>query len=87
MSACRGFDARVRQHSFVDTGHEIISTAILSVLLIQVGRCQLGQKQNACVSADMPKKIGSVGWKSFLFFVYFSCFLYLLEKDQNVYWG
>ena len=33
----RGFDPRVRQHSFVKICHEIISTAILSLLLIQVG--------------------------------------------------
>ena len=30
-----GFDPHVRQHSFVEFGHEIISTAILSLLLIQ----------------------------------------------------
>ena len=34
----RGFDSRVRQHSFVENGHEIISTAILSLPLIQVGQ-------------------------------------------------
>ena len=32
----RRFDPRVRQHSFLETGHEIISTAILSLPLIQV---------------------------------------------------
>ena len=31
----RGFDPHVRQHSFVEIGHEIISMAILSVPLIQ----------------------------------------------------
>ena len=31
-----GFDPRVRQHSYVEIGHEIISTAILSLPLIQV---------------------------------------------------
>ena len=37
--ACRrGFDPRVRQHSFVEIGHEIISTAILSLPLIQAGQ-------------------------------------------------
>ena len=34
----RGFDPPVRQHSFVDIGHEIISTAILSLPLIRVGQ-------------------------------------------------
>ena len=33
-----GFDPRVRQHSFMQIGHEIISTAILSLPLIQVGQ-------------------------------------------------
>ena len=30
------FDPRVRQHSFLEIGHEIISTTILSLPLIQV---------------------------------------------------
>ena len=30
------FDPPIRQHSFVEIGHEIISTASLSLLLIQV---------------------------------------------------
>ena len=34
----RGFDHHVRQHSFVEFGHEIISTAILSLPLIQEGQ-------------------------------------------------
>ena len=34
----RGFDPRVRQHSFVEIGYEIISSAILSLPLIQVGQ-------------------------------------------------
>ena len=34
----RGFDPQVRQHSFVEFGHEIISTAILSLPLIQEGQ-------------------------------------------------
>ena len=34
----RGFDPHVRQHSFVEIGHEIISTAILSLSLIQEGQ-------------------------------------------------
>ena len=31
----RGFDPHVRQHSFVEIGYEIISTAIFSLSLIQ----------------------------------------------------
>ena len=34
----RGFDPYVRQHSFVEIGHKIISTAILSLPLIQEGQ-------------------------------------------------
>ena len=44
----RGFDPRVRQHSFVEIGNGIISSAIISLALIQVwqlsitgGRCEL----------------------------------------------
>ena len=37
----RGLDPPVRQHSFVEVGHEVISKAILSLALIQVGSCQL----------------------------------------------
>ena len=34
-----GFDPhRVRHHSFVETGHEIVSTVILSLPLIQEGQ-------------------------------------------------
>ena len=31
----RGFDPQIRQHSFVEIGHEIISTANLSLPLVQ----------------------------------------------------
>ena len=34
----RGFDPHVRQHSFVAIGHKIISTAMLSLQLIQEGQ-------------------------------------------------
>ena len=37
-SGGHGFDPPVQQHSFVKIGHEIISTAILSLPLIQVGQ-------------------------------------------------
>ena len=36
-SDSHGFDPPVQQHSFVETGHEIISTAILSLPQNQVG--------------------------------------------------
>ena len=34
----RGFDPHIRQPSFVEIGHEIMSTAILSLPLIQEGQ-------------------------------------------------
>ena len=34
----QGFDPHVLQHSFVEIGHEIISTAILSLQLLQEGQ-------------------------------------------------
>ena len=34
----RGFDPHIRQHSFVEIGHEKVSTAILSLPLIQEGQ-------------------------------------------------
>ena len=37
----RGFDPRVRQHSFVEFGHGIIFTAIISLVLIQVGQLSI----------------------------------------------
>ena len=37
-SGGRGFDLPVRQHYFEEIGHEIISTAILFLPLIQVGQ-------------------------------------------------
>ena len=33
-----GFDPLVQQHSFIEIGHEIISMAMLSLPLIQVGQ-------------------------------------------------
>ena len=41
----RGFDPAVRQHSLLDIGHEIISMAILPLLLFRVGQLSItGQK-------------------------------------------
>ena len=36
-AAVRGFDPTVWQHSFMGIGHEIISSAILPLLLFRVG--------------------------------------------------
>ena len=41
----RRFDPHVQQHSFVEIGHEIISTAILSVPLIQEGQLSVTGKR------------------------------------------
>ena len=37
----RGFDPAVRQHSFMGIGHEIISRAIVPLLLFRVGRLSI----------------------------------------------
>ena len=42
----RGFDHRVRQHSFVEIGHGIISTAIIYLALIQVGQLSFTYEKN-----------------------------------------
>ena len=42
-----GFDDSVRQHSFVETDHEIISTAILPLPLIQLLTC-IGESPSIC---------------------------------------
>ena len=44
-SGGRGFDPSVRQHCFVEIGHEIISTAILSQLLIEVGQLSVSSER------------------------------------------
>ena len=41
----RGFDPAIRQHSFMGIGQEIISRAILPLLLLRVGQLSItGQK-------------------------------------------
>ena len=37
-AGCRGFDPHIRQHSFGEFGHEVISMASLSLPLIQGGQ-------------------------------------------------
>ena len=44
----RGFDPWVRQHSFVEIGHGIISTAIISLALIQVGLLSITTGEKKC---------------------------------------
>ena len=44
----RGFDPRVRQHSFVEIGHGIISTAVISLALIQVGLMSNATGEKIC---------------------------------------
>ena len=52
-SGGRRFDPLVQQHSVVEICHEIISTAILSLLLIQEG--QNGVLVN-CLGLSLPRK-------------------------------
>ena len=44
-SGGRGFDSPVRHHFFVETDHEIFSTVILSLLLIQEGKLSVTGKR------------------------------------------
>ena len=45
----RGFDPPVRQHSFVEIGHEIISTAISPYRWFKFGSCQLLRLCTKCL--------------------------------------
>ena len=51
----RGFDHVVRQHSFVTIGHEIISTDILSIPLIQVGQLSVTVERMCNRLGSLPR--------------------------------
>ena len=53
----RGFEPHIRHHSFVEIGHEIISTAILSFPLIQEGQFQLQAKDCALSTGKLPRRL------------------------------
>ena len=54
----RGFDPRVRQHSFLEIALEIISRAILSLPLIQMGQLSItGEKKVHQVLVNLSKKM------------------------------
>ena len=62
-SGCRGFDPPVWQHSFMEIGHKIISTAILCLRLIQVGRLSITDERRctyygliAFLGLSLPRK-------------------------------
>ena len=52
----REFDPHVRQHSFVEIGHEIISTAILSLPLIQEGLLSV-TGERMCTPGKLPRQL------------------------------
>ena len=56
-SGGRGVDPPIRQHSSVEAGNEIISTAILALLLIQVG--QLSGTGLHCAQAQCAMRTGA----------------------------
>ena len=61
----RRFDPRVRQHSFVEIGHGIICTAIISLALIQVGQFSItGEKMCTCTIKPFLNfhKKGNIQW-------------------------
>ena len=43
-----GFDPRVQQHSFMEIGHVIISTAITSLALIQIRQLSITAGEKMC---------------------------------------
>ena len=54
---CRGLYPPVRQHSFVEIGHEISSTAILPLPLIQVGQLPvIGERTCSKYCLSLPRK-------------------------------
>ena len=53
-SGGRRFDPPVRQHSSMGSGHKIISTAILSLLMIQVGQLSVTGER---IGLSLPWKI------------------------------
>ena len=55
----RGFDPRVRQHSFVANGHKTISTAIISLVLIQVEHLSITYEK-----LSTGKCLGSLPWNN-----------------------
>ena len=65
-----GFDPRVRQHSFVATGHGINSTAIISLTLIQVGLLSITTAERMCsyywltLRKPAQEQCGYVNWPS-----------------------
>ena len=48
----RGFNRRGRQHSFVEIDHEIFSTVILSLLLIQEGQLSVSGKRMCTIMVN-----------------------------------
>ena len=54
----RGFDPHIRQHSFLEFGHEIISTAILFLPLIQEGQLSVSVERIHALSTDkLPRRL------------------------------
>ena len=53
----RRFDPHLRQHPFVEIGHEIISTAILSLLLIQEGQLSVPGEITCTSTVKLPRRL------------------------------
>ena len=64
VDSCR-FDPLVRQHSFLEIGHEIISTAILPVPLIQVGQLSVSG-QRMCTKYWLTAEVSACPGKVWL---------------------
>ena len=53
----REFDPHVRKYSFVEIEHKIISTAILSLPLIQEGQLSVTGKEFAQITGTLPRRL------------------------------
>ena len=51
------FDPHVWQHSFVEFGHEIISTVFLSLPLILEGQLSVTGKECALSTGKLPRRL------------------------------
>ena len=53
----RGFDPHARQHFFAENGHEIISTVMLSLPLIQEGLLSVTVERMCTAIGKLPRKL------------------------------
>ena len=52
-----GFDSHIQQHSFMEFGHEITSTAISPFRWFKKGSCQLLAKEQVLNTGKLPRRL------------------------------